>query len=583
MKQKSAYLIFFTVLLIFGSFLFWPKLTSASVSGGGDEVGSPTWSPPSGSTYTFNYGCHVGGATADCERAFSFYNGLGQVYKADYLNVQNDFPTPNVYWCINNTGTMGSGYCSTIQDQNSGNQQLDDISLATLADTAQYRYLVIRIRVEGTIFNDNDFEGKFTMYRRWAQIKSFSTSTPNLSSGSRAKLSWDTEHTTPSNERIITMTRPNGSSTSWNGKDNATWITEDKTDWVVPEDLTQTGTYTFSMQVGGPSQDNGFKRISAADVTVQVASSAAPISGTLRSTIPGSSSNTTCTKSGSFKCDVVLDYTTTGATTARIKRNGINWTDITTNVPAGTVKDSDPATGTISYELYGYRSGWAGETFIKSVTVTINPEPGVPITCSPASQNVALNALASFTANGGSSYSWSAPGGTPASGTAASFATKYASTGSKTVTVTSGGSSAACSVSVTQTAQSGTVKIRVKKDNTAWSGNIKINYQYPGGTNNNFSVPAPEDYANSAVGTYTVSYVSGGPANTTLSSITPSATQSLANNGTITFTFNFATNSGNNNAAYVSQSVPASLTCGQTSAVSVTMRNSGTKSWTTPG
>jgi len=78
--------------------------------------------------------------------------------------------------------------------------------------------------------------------------------------------------------------------------------------------------------------------------------------------------------------------------------------------------------------------------------LTCNPA----LTCSPVNQEADINQSVSFSAAGGSSYSWTATGGTPASGSGSSFSTRYNSLGNKTVTVTSGGNNASCSVSVIQ-------------------------------------------------------------------------------------------------------------------------------------
>jgi hypothetical protein len=72
-----------------------------------------------------------------------------------------------------------------------------------------------------------------------------------------------------------------------------------------------------------------------------------------------------------------------------------------------------------------------------------------PVSCAPASQTTTVNQQVSFTASGGNNvYSWSASGGNPTSGTGTSFGTRYGTTGSKTVTVTSDGLSANCTVTV---------------------------------------------------------------------------------------------------------------------------------------
>ena len=84
-------------------------------------------------------------------------------------------------------------------------------------------------------------------------------------------------------------------------------------------------------------------------------------------------------------------------------------------------------------------------------TPTNTPTPGT-LVCSPSSQNVAINALASFSGSGGNgpaSYSWSSPGGNPLAGSGgANYGTTYNSSGTKTVNLTSGSQVKSCTVTV---------------------------------------------------------------------------------------------------------------------------------------
>ena len=91
-----------------------------------------------------------------------------------------------------------------------------------------------------------------------------------------------------------------------------------------------------------------------------------------------------------------------------------------------------------------------GQTIYFDLTYTANapPPPGGP-SCSPSTQTVQIGTVAGFSAAGGNgSFSWSAPGGSPASGTDSNFSTTYSTSGTKTVTVTSNSQSATCSVSL---------------------------------------------------------------------------------------------------------------------------------------
>lgn len=85
----------------------------------------------------------------------------------------------------------------------------------------------------------------------------------------------------------------------------------------------------------------------------------------------------------------------------------------------------------------------------------VTPPPPAPavLVCAPATQSVVVGVSANFTASGGTgTYSWSAPNGSPASGSGTRFATVYNASGSKTVTVTSGSQTKTCAVTVTNPA-----------------------------------------------------------------------------------------------------------------------------------
>ncbi len=74
----------------------------------------------------------------------------------------------------------------------------------------------------------------------------------------------------------------------------------------------------------------------------------------------------------------------------------------------------------------------------------------VPLSCTPASQTVAMYQDVGVSAVGGADpMAWSAPGGAPSSGTGRNFLTRYATPGVKTITVTSvEDESAQCTVNV---------------------------------------------------------------------------------------------------------------------------------------
>lgn len=85
----------------------------------------------------------------------------------------------------------------------------------------------------------------------------------------------------------------------------------------------------------------------------------------------------------------------------------------------------------------------------------------------------------------------------------------------------------------------GTIIWDVMLDGEPWTGDIRVTGVTPVDYPTNHSVPTGT-YPNAPTGRYTYDYVSGGPADATFQSVTPSRTQTLATNRTITFTFNFA-------------------------------------------
>ena len=92
-------------------------------------------------------------------------------------------------------------------------------------------------------------------------------------------------------------------------------------------------------------------------------------------------------------------------------------------------------------------------------------------------------------------------------------------------------------VSKTPTAP-GIVNVKATLDGQPWEGSL--NYSVTGPNNKNGPI-VPYTFSDMAVGDYILNYASGGPSDATLSSITPSATQTLSPNGSITFTLNFNT------------------------------------------
>lgn len=90
----------------------------------------------------------------------------------------------------------------------------------------------------------------------------------------------------------------------------------------------------------------------------------------------------------------------------------------------------------------------AGQSATCSVAVVAASTTG-ELMCSPAVQNVTIGQTASVSATGGTgTYVWSSPDLTITNPNGSGFSANYASTGLKTLTVTSGGVSDTCAINV---------------------------------------------------------------------------------------------------------------------------------------
>jgi len=91
-------------------------------------------------------------------------------------------------------------------------------------------------------------------------------------------------------------------------------------------------------------------------------------------------------------------------------------------------------------------------------------------------------------------------------------------------------------VSFTTLPLPGTIQVNATLNGVAWTGSVSYTMT---GTETINGSSTPATFTEKPVGQYTLTYNSGGPANAILGSITPSTTQILQTEGTITFTLNF--------------------------------------------
>ncbi|HEX7365394.1 MAG TPA: hypothetical protein VF366_09540, partial [Dehalococcoidia bacterium] len=105
----------------------------------------------------------------------------------------------------------------------------------------------------------------------------------------------------------------------------------------------------------------------------------------------------------------------------------------------------------------------------------------------------------------------------------------------QSLVLTSGGS-AGFTLNYYAQQQTGNVVVNATLNGSPWSGVVSYMLSGPFRSNDN---QVPRTYNNVPIGNYTLTYMSGGPAGSVLTGITPAPTQSLASGRTIGFNLNF--------------------------------------------
>jgi hypothetical protein len=226
---------------------------------------------------------------------------------------------------------------------------------------------------------------------------------------------------------------------------------------------------------------------------------------------------------------------------------------------------------------------------------TNTPPPPTPIApvCSPSTQTVNIGENANFTATGGNgSFSWTSSGN-PSNGSGSNFHTSYLTSGTKTVTVTSGGLSDQCTVIVrptpppTPTApvcspSTQTVNIGENANFTATGGNGSFSWTGGGSPSTGSGSAFHTSY--SSAGTKTVTVTSGGLTDQCIVVVrsTPPTPQSpvcspSSQNAIVGQTVNFSATGGNGSFSWTGGGSPST---GSGSAFHTSYSSAGTKTVT---
>jgi len=184
-----------------------------------------------------------------------------------------------------------------------------------------------------------------------------------------------------------------------------------------------------------------------------------------------------------------------------------NTSCVTTSIPGGTISvnallDGMVWTGTLSFDLAGPQ--------------TI-PGSSVPLTSVAA-------ATGAYTL----SYTSGGPSGT----------TLLSTTPSATQTLTNGGAIVYTLYFRTNKPDTDTITVNATLDGAPWAGPLNFTVNGPQTMSDS---TVPQTSTNLSIGSYALTYTSGGPSGATFLNVTPSTTQNLTTGTAMTFTLNFTT------------------------------------------
>lgn len=393
---------------------------------------------------------HGVGDSADYDRV---------VYLNDFINYQGfEFYIDNarghghgisskwkVTACFSNNGALWQGPCIMEQDNdyryddgqwrdlgiNGLNRRLD------LNDRADFRAVAMNIYVM-----DMEVEATAGIYGRRPSIGglgAFSSGSPvaNVRINEEIEVRWSSSETTNVELQWVVPGLGEGSM----------GVGSSGSESFIP---TASGTAAFRIIARGPS-GLGREATEERDISIGVEGTMA---GNLSTNMDGQGRR--CTLDASAQnCHIQVSWNASNAQTVSIQRNGGGWVGPTGSM-SGMQRHDDPAPGSYTYTLYGTAGSQTLQ--LDQATVIIEPytpgapppppPPGAP-SCNPGSQTIGIGGTANFSASGGNgTFTWSAPYGSPSSGSGTNFSASYGASGFRQVTVTSGGQSAVCNVNI---------------------------------------------------------------------------------------------------------------------------------------
>lgn len=351
-----------------------PYFSNASHTGydkfyGQDDVGP---------TYVGDVRCNADGKVSDCDGFFlgpdtsnnqiyhfKIFGNLTLTSKGSDAELTIDF-------CLRSSQTTGNVFCYTpFSIPAFSGKKGDSVQLSNeqwplpLNNTSLSNWAWIHVRANNITSNFSiDLAG------RHIHLDNFSANPGTITSGQQSTLSWFIPNAIDGQVSIDGVVS--------NLPAEGTYI------------VNPTTTTTYTIRGSGPTGGQSNPVQVTAQTTVFVKNPVL-MSGTLRAD--------SCT---SAPCDIVLNHTTSGATSFKILKDGtLMYGPSSINVPAGTVVDSGATVGTYIYSLYGSNDG-TNYSFLATAQATASSGGAQPPGPTKKTLSVTVNGSGSVSDNTGS-------------------------------------------------------------------------------------------------------------------------------------------------------------------------------------
>ncbi|MDP4000640.1 MAG: GBS Bsp-like repeat-containing protein [bacterium] len=461
-KTKHLFLFLFFAAIVIAGFLVIPKMV--------DEAKADSWSN-SGSLF-----CEKRGSSTSCSivRGIGYGEVNGQIlpYQLFYASFSGTVDGHGAFGpaggkgkidaCLSPDGAMWGGGACTQVEKIVGDEIVSFSGILDLrGDLAPgYNWFVSAIYV-----NDATLRGTFDLQSRLVEITSFTVPSDPQPQGENFDLRWDFEHLesgklTYSGAGISCPSLPSGQQFSGSFPLGTTCSLSQSS-----------GTATITIEATGAT-GNGLDTVS----WTETVDATGPVIGNFIL------NNISC--GGGSSPYVDIDWgASSNATDYEVQRkiwSGGSWGRLGSTTGT-SYTDSSPVTDSDNYYRVIASNSTGTKTSSNSLSISVSAAgcggsaPSAPV-CTPSTQNAEVNEVVRLSASGGDGvYNWSAPNSSHPSSSTINIDISYSTAGTKTITLTSAGLSATCTVNVTPPGAAPSADLWITYNGTRYDSNFSVN------------------------------------------------------------------------------------------------------------